>query len=32
VYKPKEEILENISETVDIIEIIKPIYNFKAQG
>ncbi|OVE70203.1 RNA-splicing ligase RtcB [Clostridium diolis] len=32
VYKPKEEILKNISETVDIIEIIKPIYNFKAQG
>lgn len=31
-YKPKEEILENITETVDIIEIIKPIYNFKAQG
>ena len=23
---------DNISETVDIIEIIKPIYNFKAQG
>jgi RNA-splicing ligase RtcB len=32
VYKPKEEILQNISETVDVIEIIKPIYNFKAQG
>lgn len=32
VYKPKEEILQNISETVEIIEIIKPIYNFKAQG
>jgi len=32
VYKPKEEILDNISETVDIVEIIKPIYNFKAQG
>ena len=31
-YKPKEEILDNISETVDIVEIIKPIYNFKAQG
>ncbi|OOM71485.1 RNA-splicing ligase RtcB [Clostridium puniceum] len=31
-YKSKEEILDNISETVDIIEIIKPIYNFKAQG
>jgi len=30
-YKPKEEIIQNISETVEIIEIIKPIYNFKAQ-
>ena len=32
VYKPKEEILQNISETVEVVEIIKPIYNFKAQG
>ncbi|GKX65957.1 RNA-splicing ligase RtcB [Clostridium sp. TW13] len=32
VYKPKEEIINNILETVDIIEIIKPIYNFKAQA
>ena len=31
-YKHKEEILNNIFETVDIVEIIKPIYNFKAQG
>jgi RNA-splicing ligase RtcB len=31
VYKPMEEIIENIKETVEIIKIIKPIYNFKAQ-
>lgn len=30
VYKPAEEIVSNISDTVEIIEIIKPIYNFKA--
>lgn len=30
VYKPMEEIIENIKETVDILEIIKPVYNFKA--
>jgi len=29
-YKPMEEIINNISETVDIIKKIKPIYNFKA--
>lgn len=29
-YKPIEEIINNISETVDIIDIIKPIYNYKA--
>lgn len=29
-YKPMEEILENIKDTVDIVSIIKPIYNFKA--
>ena len=29
-YKPIESILKNIKGTVDIIEIIKPIYNFKA--
>jgi RNA-splicing ligase RtcB len=29
-YKSKEEILENIKDTVDVIEVIKPIYNFKA--
>lgn len=30
VYKPMEEIVENIKDTVDIINVIKPIYNFKA--
>ena len=29
-YKPAEEILEYIQDTVDIIDIIKPLYNFKA--
>lgn len=29
-YKPMEEIMENIKDTVDIVDIIKPIYNFKA--
>lgn len=29
-YKPIEEILSNIKDTVDIINIIKPVYNFKA--
>lgn len=29
-YKPMVEILENIKDTVDILKIIKPIYNFKA--
>ena len=30
VYKPLEEIESNIKDTVDIVERIKPIYNFKA--
>lgn len=30
VYKPMQEIIDCISDTVDIIKIIKPIYNFKA--
>lgn len=30
VYKPMEEIISNISETVMIDRVIKPIYNFKA--
>jgi hypothetical protein len=29
-YKPMEEIINNIKDTVEIIDIIKPIYNFKA--
>lgn len=29
-YKPITEILSVVSETVDIVEIMKPIYNFKA--
>ena len=29
VYKPMQEIIDNIGDTVDIIKIIKPIYNFK---
>ena len=29
-YKSIEDILNNIKETVEVIEIIKPIYNFKA--
>ena len=31
VYKPMEEIIENIKDTVEIEKIIKPIYNFKAK-
>lgn len=31
-YKPIEDILANIKDTVDVLEIIKPIYNFKAHG
>ena len=30
VYKPMQEIINNIGDTVDIIDIIKPVYNFKA--
>ncbi|MBU3856351.1 MAG: RtcB family protein [Candidatus Phocaeicola excrementipullorum] len=30
VYKPKEEIITNIRETVDIVNVIKPVFNFKA--
>ena len=30
VYKPSQEIIENIADTVDIINTIKPIFNFKA--
>lgn len=31
-YKPADVIIEAIKDTVDIIEVIKPIYNFKAGG
>ena len=30
VYKPMKEIMENIRDTVEIVNVIKPIYNFKA--
>lgn len=29
-YKPKEDIINNITDTVEIIDIITPIYNYKA--
>ena len=29
-YKPMQEIIDNIQDTVDIVNIIRPIYNFKA--
>ena len=29
-YKPMDEILEHIKDTVEIVKIIKPVYNFKA--
>ena len=29
-YKPIESILENIEETVEVVKVIKPVYNFKA--
>ena len=29
-YKPMQEIVDNIKDTVDIVDILKPIYNFKA--
>lgn len=28
-YKPKEFIIENTKETIDVIEILKPVYNYK---
>lgn len=31
-YKPKEAIINNISDTVEILDSIKPIYNYKAEG
>ena len=32
VYKPMQEIIDNIKDTVEIIKIIRPIYNFKARN
>ena len=32
VYKPMQEIVENIKDTVEIQKVIKPIYNFKAKN
>ena len=29
-YKPMEEIIQNVQDTVEILKVIKPIYNFKA--
>ena len=29
-YKPMESIIKNIKDTVEIVKIIKPVYNFKA--
>jgi tRNA-splicing ligase RtcB len=31
-YKPMEEIINNIGDTVEIVDIVKPVYNFKAGG
>ena len=31
-YKPMDEIMRNIADTAEILEIIKPVYNFKAGG
>lgn len=31
-YKPINEIIENIKDTVDVVDIIKPIYNFKSSN
>ena len=30
VYKPMQEIIDNIQDTVEVLEIIKPVYNFKS--
>jgi len=30
-YKPMDEIINNIQDTVEIVDIIKPVYNFKAR-
>lgn len=31
-YKPMQEIIDNIKDTVEIIKIIKPVYNFKSKN
>lgn len=31
-YKPMQEIIDNIQDTVEILQIIKPLYNFKANS
>src|SRR5699024_10252878 len=31
-YKPIEEILNNLDETAEVIDIIKPIYNYKSSN
>lgn len=31
VYKPMQEIIKNIGKTVEVLQVIKPIYNFKAK-
>ena len=31
-YKSREDIVDNIGPTADIVSVIKPIYNFKASG
>ena len=31
-YKSLEEILETVGETVDMIDVMKPVYNFKFHG
>ena len=31
-YKPMKNIIENIGDTVDILKVIKPVYNFKAES
>lgn len=30
-YKPMQEIVSQIDDTVDVVDVIKPIYNFKAK-
>ena len=31
-YKGMDDIVDNIGETVEVVQVIKPIYNFKAGG